>query len=338
MAQTALARLLPRAWHRAGRVGIACSGGPDSLALLLAARASGADPVALHVDHGLRPESAAEAAWLQALCARWGIACHVRRVQVPRSGNLEAQARRARYAALAAMAKEAGLARIWLAHHADDQAETVCLRMSMGAGPRGAAGMRARRAFLGVIWERPFLGVRRAEILAALKRTGICALHDPMNEDVRFRRNAIRLRLFPAIAARGCDPVALFLRWGKAAAALAARIDEAAQLHAVRAHSEGACIPWEVWRQGGMALRAARLQRMVAIALGEGATPGRRHIALAERWTQQGGRGGLDLSRARLERRRAWLVLVRRISSRVHETGTMIAKEACGEGAETCAI
>ena len=337
MAAEVLRRLLPPAWHGAGRVGVACSGGPDSMALLLAAQAAGAAPVALHVDHGLRPESAAEAAWLEAQCARRGIPCRVRRVHVPDSGNLEAAARAARRAALAELARAQGLGRVWLAHHADDQAETVFLRMGMGAGPRGAAGMRARRVQEGIVWERPLLGVRRAAILEALARAGVPFLADPMNDDLRFRRNRVRHLVFPAAARCGTDPVALFLRWGRAAAGLAARIEAAAGLEAVRAHPEGACVPWRAWRCGGMALRAARLQRMVALALGEGCAPGRRHIELAERWTRRGGRGGLDLSRARLERRGAWLVLARRASSRIHERDATIPRQqACNE-VDSCA-
>ena len=332
-----LAGLLPPAWRAQRSVGVAFSGGPDSTALLLAARDAGCRPVALHVDHGLRPESAREAAWLAARCRAWGVPFVVRRVPVAQHGNLEARARRARYAVLAEMAREKGISRIWLAHHADDQAETVCLRMLMGAGPRGAAGMRPRRAWAGILWERPFLALRRAEIRKALAAAGVRALHDPMNEDLRFRRNFVRLRLFPAMAAKGCDPVALFLRWGKAAEQMQARIDEAACLDAVRAHPEGACIPWETWCRDGMALRAARLQRMVAMALGEGRTPGRRHIELAERWTQQGGHGGLDLSRARLERRGPMLVLARRASWRIHEQAPMLVGQCKSDEVDVCA-
>ena len=151
-----LARLRPGS----GPIGLAVSGGPDSMAMLLLAHAAipGEFEVAT-VDHGLRPEAADECALVERACAERDIACEILRVEVG-EGNLQAKAREARYQALDDWAV-ARLDAIATAHHADDQAETLLYRLSRGTGLKGLAGMAvARRLGAGTLM-RPMLSLSR---------------------------------------------------------------------------------------------------------------------------------------------------------------------------------
>ncbi len=163
-----------------GPVLVACSGGPDSLALLvLAAGRRRLDPTAVHVDHGLRPGSAAEARTVEAAAARLGAGFRAARVDVGPGGNLEARARDARYATLEAIRVELGATAVLVGHTEDDQAETVLLNLLRGSGRAGLGGMPERRGAI----VRPLLRVRRSETLAICERVGLSPLHDPMNDD-----------------------------------------------------------------------------------------------------------------------------------------------------------
>lgn len=174
---------------------VAVSGGADSLALLLLAqRAYGARVRALTVDHGLRPESAGEAAAVAALCAEIG----VRHVTIRWEGakpttNRQAAAREARYRLMAGWCRREGVAWLATAHHADDQAETLLLRLARGAGLGGLAGVRARRELGdGVTLLRPLLGDRRGDLMAVVAAAGLCAADDPSNGDDRYDRTRVR--------------------------------------------------------------------------------------------------------------------------------------------------
>ncbi|MEO5765502.1 MAG: tRNA lysidine(34) synthetase TilS [Casimicrobiaceae bacterium] len=187
---------------------VALSGGRDSVALLdaLAAhgRLQGHRVVALHVHHGLSPNADAWAAFCTALCAGYAIPCIVRRVNVARAPrtSVEATARRARYAALSDAAREAGVATVLLAHHRDDQAETLLLQLLRGAGPHGLAAMPAQRVGAdGMRWLRPLLDVPRAAIEACVAERGLRYVDDESNADTRHARNAIRRSVAPALAA-----------------------------------------------------------------------------------------------------------------------------------------
>jgi len=182
------------------RIGIALSGGPDSLALLLLAAAAG--PVtALTVDHGLRPGSAAEADAAGAVARSLGVPHEIARVSVAAGGDgLQGEARRARYAALADWARREGLAAVLTAHHADDQAETVLMRLSRGAGLSGLTGIRPARLLdegdpAGPWLLRPLLGWRKAELEAIVGAAGLEPARDPSNHNARFGRTAARTLL-----------------------------------------------------------------------------------------------------------------------------------------------
>ena len=192
---------LARLWPEGGKLGLAVSGGPDSLALLLLAEAvmPGEVEVAT-VDHGLRTESGSEAAMVAELCAGHGIPHEILKVKVA-PGNLQDSARQARYAALREWAARKGVSAVATAHHADDQAETLLMRLNRASGVAGLAGVRARGGIPGSQLPvlRPLLGWRRAELAEIVSAAGLEAVRDPSNEDPRFDRARMRQAL------QGCD-------------------------------------------------------------------------------------------------------------------------------------
>ena len=176
----------------AGRLGVAVSGGADSLALLLLASAACPGAVqAATVDHGLRPESAAEAESVADTCARLDIPHAVLRPATPLSGNLQSAARGARYALLEAWRSEQGLDWVLTAHHADDQAETLLMRLNRGSGVGGLAGIRRVNGRV----LRPLLDWRRAELEAIVAEAGLEPIIDPSNRDEKFDRARLRREL-----------------------------------------------------------------------------------------------------------------------------------------------
>ena len=179
------------------RLGLAFSGGPDSLALLLLAQAAWPGRVeAATVDHGLRPESRDEALYVGEICA--GLACphSILPVAVAEGGaGLQAEARQARYQALGQWAAEKGLDAVATAHHADDQAETLLMRLRRGAGVAGLSGIRAVRREGDLLILRPLLGWTKAELVAIVRSAGVEAIEDPSNRDPRFDRTEARALL-----------------------------------------------------------------------------------------------------------------------------------------------
>ncbi|MBS2031571.1 MAG: tRNA lysidine(34) synthetase TilS [Deltaproteobacteria bacterium] len=178
----------------------AVSGGADSIALALAiaevAPRLGLSVAIATVDHGLRPGSADEVKRVEAWARQRGLPMVSARVNVEREGGLEAAARRARYAALERLADELDARWIATAHTATDQAETVLLRLSRGAGARGARGVLPRRGRV----LRPLLGVTRPEIERFLAERGEAPLvDDPSNQDLARSRNRIRHRVLPEL-------------------------------------------------------------------------------------------------------------------------------------------
>jgi tRNA(Ile)-lysidine synthase len=217
---------LPMLAELHGPIIVACSGGADSLALLALASAAGLAPTAVHIDHGLRPESASEGPLVAAAAARVGAGFVTRRVEVLEGAGLEAAARDARYAALIAYGASSGATATAVGHTADDQAETVLLNVLRGAGLDGLAGMPARRDLI----VRPMLPLRRADTVEICARLGLDPIDDPMNADLRFRRVFIRRTLLPElIAAADRDIVPVLARQAELAAEDRAVLDAAAK-------------------------------------------------------------------------------------------------------------
>lgn len=145
------------------------------------------------VDHGLRPEAAAEAQMVADFCAALGVPHRILRVVVP-GGNIQDAARIARYAALADWMAQRGLGALATAHHADDQAETLLMRLNRGSGVAGLAGVRALGTVPGSHFAliRPLLDWRRAQLGGIIADTDTPAAQDPSNKDERFDR--VRMR------------------------------------------------------------------------------------------------------------------------------------------------
>lgn len=178
--------------------GVAVSGGPDSLALLLMAQAAyGRRVRCLTVDHGLRAESAAEAAAVGAICAGLGVEHTVLRWDGDKpASNIHAAAREARYRLMGDWCAANGVAWLATAHHADDQAETLLLRLARGSGVGGLAGIRAQRQLPnGVALLRPLLRQRRSDLRTVVEAAGLTAIDDPSNADPRYDRTQARALL-----------------------------------------------------------------------------------------------------------------------------------------------
>ncbi|MBX7539856.1 tRNA lysidine(34) synthetase TilS [Qipengyuania sphaerica] len=176
------------------KLGVAFSGGPDSLALLLlAAEALPGRVEAASVDHGLRPESAAEVEHAAGVCARLQVPHEGLRIEVPQ-GNTQSEARKARYAALSAWAERRDIDTICTAHHRDDQVETFLMRLNRGSGLSGLAGVRAAGLVPDseVILIRPLLGWDRASLERILAGSGFDAVQDSSNTDPKYDR--VRMR------------------------------------------------------------------------------------------------------------------------------------------------
>jgi tRNA(Ile)-lysidine synthase len=187
---------------------VACSGGADSLALLALAVALELRPVAVHVEHGIRPD-AGESGFVARCAGRLGAGFHAERVAVEPGPNVEARARAARYGALerGRVACDAGV--VLVGHTADDQAETVLLNLLRGSASGGLGAMAPRRGSL----VRPMLDLRRADTEAVCAAVGLEPVADPMNDDVALRRVWVRREVLPLLSAgAGRDLVPVLAR------------------------------------------------------------------------------------------------------------------------------
>jgi tRNA(Ile)-lysidine synthase len=267
----------------ADRVLVALSAGPDSTALLAALAllrdAGEIDSVAaLHVDHGLRAGGEEDAACAAAACERFGVRLALAKVKVG-PGNVQVQARRARYAALEAEAERIGATCIATGHTRTDQAETVLLRLLRGAGARGLAAIPPRRGRL----VRPLIDRSRAEGIRFLTEIGVRWRDDPSNATPRFARNRVRLSLWPVVLA-----LAPAAEGALARAADLAREDERALARRAR-RIVGAETFADVARlaRAPVAVRRRALRRMWRNATGRVARLEAKHVeamlALAER-------------------------------------------------------
>lgn len=183
---------------------VAFSGGADSSALLLACAERWPGQVrAWHVHHGLQAAADAFEHHCTQLCARLGVPLQVRRVDArpARGDSPEDAARRHRYAAFDALAREGVVGSVLIAQHADDQVETLLLALSRGAGLPGLAAMPARWQRGGVAYARPLLAVPGAAVRAWLRARGEGWIEDPSNASARYLRNRIRAELLPVLQA-----------------------------------------------------------------------------------------------------------------------------------------
>jgi len=276
------ARRIVRRWREltdSGPTLVACSGGADSTALLLALVSAKAAVVVGHVVHDMRSREDAltDRERVRALAEALGVE-FVDAEAARGKGNVEAALRRARYSALAAMAGERGLSFVASGHTADDQLESVVMALLRGSGPRGLGGAAAKRRLgEGVALVRPMLGVDRAEAERLCRLAGVEWAEDVTNRDVRRTRAALR---HGPIATLG----ALWPRASKRASSAAELLRDAAGLVSDRAEEVfGDAVEWP--RE---ALRAER-----AIVVGEGL----RRAALR----MTGGRGADRLSHRRLK-------------------------------------
>lgn len=217
------------------------SGGPHSLALaLLLARwagARGGRVVAAIVDHGLRPDSAAEAARVAGWMTARGIEARVLPLGLAAGPGAQERAREGRMAALLRVSASLGAPWLALGQHRGDQAETVLLRGFAGSGPAGLAGMAAARSAGAALVIRPLLGLAPARLEAVVAAAGLVPIRDPSNENRGFTRVRLRAALAdpggegPAIAALAAAAAAFGRRRALAEAAMAARIARAVRLH-----------------------------------------------------------------------------------------------------------
>lgn len=259
-------KLLP-VWREGERLLAAVSGGADSVALLLLlselAGQGRIELCAAHFEHGIRGgESLRDQAFVRDLCARLGVRLYTGARDVPALARqwgvgLETAARRARYEFLRARAKEAGADAIALAHHADDQAETILMHLLRGGGNRGACGMRSREG--GLI--RPLLKTRKTEILAYLGELGQPFCVDSTNLEPASARNRLRLEVMPLLENIYPGAATALCRHG----AIAARDEDFWRDKSKRLLDENARETAFGWvMRGGLELHDALLSRVFA--------------------------------------------------------------------------
>ena len=272
-------------FERTPTVAVAVSGGRDSLALALLARswaaARGGAVVALIVDHGLRAEAAKEARTTHATLARLGIEAAILRWRgaKPRTAIQEA-AREARYRLLFEACRKRGVLHLLVAHHADDQAETIAMRQARGSGPDGLAGMAALVEHRHVRVLRPLLAVRRARLTATLEQPGVAWIEDPSNADPRFERVRLRQAGVASAPRRGAQRANAERRLARACLDVIEVEDDAVALDRGRL------------ARLSVAMRERLLSRVVQ-AIGGGDHPPRRERLqrAAERLVRTSGRG-----------------------------------------------
>ena len=219
-----------------GDLGLAVSGGGDSMAMLeLAvqyAQQQGRRVRVATVDHGLRPEAAAEVNFVAQRCTALGVDHDVLEwVREDDTGNLQDQARRARYSLIADWAKARSVRSVALAHTRDDQAETFLMRLSRSAGLDGLSGMAPVRRAQGIVWLRPLLDTSRAELRAFLEQQGLTWCEDASNSDTRYLRVRARraLALLKDLEIEAPTLAAVAAHLADARAALAQHVSEIAE-------------------------------------------------------------------------------------------------------------
>lgn len=266
-----------RGWWQEGRaILVAVSGGPDSMALLHLLVRLGRElsfPVAAaHVNHRFRgAEADAEAELVRRTAAEWGVPCVVGDIDVPAhlartGGNAQEVARRLRYAFLRDAARERGIGVIATAHHADDQAETVLMRLIRGTGPGGLAGIPEQRREKELELIRPLLRITKQELLEYCRRNGVPFAIDSSNRKRDYVRNAVRLDLLPLLERYNPRVRAALVRLAELAAAEDDFLQGAAAeafARLVRREGDG----WIVDRRGFCHLHLALQRRLIKLIL-----------------------------------------------------------------------
>lgn len=240
-------------------MGVGLSGGADSAMLAIAldhlARRRNVSLRLFHVHHGLLPQADGWADQVAALAKVLERPLDILRIDIAsfEGKGMEAAARDARYHALAQAAAQQGVHTLWLAHHQDDQAETVLLRLLRGAGVAGMGAMRETSSRDGVRYLRPWLNVPRAAILTAMhdftQATGWEPVHDPSNIDPRYTRAAVRTQLTPSLNARWPGWQAIVARHARQADEAASLLEEvaAADLATIRSGPDKSVVPGTVF-------------------------------------------------------------------------------------------
>lgn len=272
----ALRRALASLPQPPARMAVAVSGGADSAMLAVhaaaVAQAAGIGVVLFHVHHGLQAAADGWSRQVQALADLLGLPLRLARVQVDEGSGkgIEAAARDARYAALARLAQDDGVALVLLAHHRNDQAETVLLRLLRGTGLAGMAAMAARSHRDGVTYLRPWLEQGREAILRAAQdfaqATGWRPVQDPTNADPRYTRAALRELLAPALDGRWPGWRAIVARHARHMAEAAEILDEVARedLAGLEPGPDGASFSLAAWRRLSPARQAQALRYWLA--------------------------------------------------------------------------
>jgi tRNA(Ile)-lysidine synthase len=195
------------------KIGVALSGGMDSIVLAETLHRLEIPFLALHVDHGWRgKESRKEALWVKQWCRARGLALVQTKIKntLPRT---EAAAREARLAFFQDVAEREKLQEIWLAHHADDLVETFLLQLLRGAGPEGLASMPERRDFQGIVLVRPLLEFHKKELKGLAQKWKLAWCEDSSNQGDDYLRNRVRRGLLPYMKKiSGRDPVQILSR------------------------------------------------------------------------------------------------------------------------------
>jgi tRNA(Ile)-lysidine synthase len=318
-------------FETAPQVALGLSGGADSMALALLLRdwlvPRGGSLLALHVDHGLRPGSGREAAWLTRNLAEAGIAVRVLHWwgAKPESAIQEG-ARQKRYDLLQAACRRAGVLHLALAHHLEDQAETFLMRLARGSGPDGLAAMAVERNLRDLRVIRPLLRVTKGRLTATLEERGQDWIEDPSNQDRRFAR--VRLReLMPALAQEGLSPQRLECTASELGHLRQARERQGAAFLARhgRLEPEGYVILEDApWRALDPELQTRVLMRCL-LCLGGGAFgPRGGSLETARKRLHSKTFSGLTLGGCRILRRRGGIVICRE-AGRIEPTAPWVS-------------
>ncbi len=214
------------------RVLVAVSGGPDSLVLLHMLHFSGQPLVVATFDHQIRPDSAEDVGFVQSTAVEWGVPCYTGSADVPAQASgigLELAARQARYSFLAQVARQVNVGKIVVAHHLDDQAETVLLHVLRGAGLSGLQAMRFASPVPDapdLMLVRPLLNVTREEIERYCQDHDLHPRQDASNQDTTYTRNAIRHNILPVLESVNPQVAAALVRLADSAAVDVAFIEQ----------------------------------------------------------------------------------------------------------------